>query len=342
MSRFPEPPLLDPRRARNYRFLFRLAAFVDLVFGIWALFFPSTIIDLFQVTQTGYETWLRVLGFVDLLLAIGFWYSARRLSKASPYIAIGLAVKVIVPVGWALAVAGDQLTGRTLALVLFDGVVWWIPFALFLLEGTGVAARLRGVAPYAAALLNLIAAGALALVLRPGTEVEPDTAARIAYITNNELLWQAGWVCWIAAALSLLGFYAWWGTRLRTWVDDDGAPRWGVWALGIASIGLVFDLTAESLLIAWLPKDYNAVAPAASVLTGGLGNGLYTIAGAVLTLATPGLKGWFLVWTWAIWTAGFGLSIFTFAGNFIGVAICSALLFILFCPWAVVMGRKLV
>jgi hypothetical protein len=171
--------------------------------------------------------------------------------------------------------------------------------------------------------------------------VEPDAAARIAYITNNELLWQAGWVCWIAAALSLLGFYAWWGTRLRTWVDDDGAPRWGVWALGIASIGLVFDLTAESLLIAWLPKDYNAVAPAASVLTGGLGNGLYTIAGAVLTLATPGLKGWFLVWTWAIWTAGFGLSIFTFAGNFIGVAICSALLFILFCPWAVVMGRKL-
>jgi hypothetical protein len=83
------------------------------------------------------------------------------------------------------------------------------------------------------------------------------------------------------------------------------------------------------------------VAPITSVLTGGLGNGLYTIAGAVLTLATPGLKGWFLAWTWAIWAAGFGLSAFTFAGNFIGVAICSGVLFMLFCPWAVVMGRKL-
>ena len=112
-------------------------------------------------------------------------------------------------------------------------------------------------------------------------------------------------------------------------------------ALVIASAGLIFDLTAESLLIAWLPKDFATVAPIASVLTGGFGNGLYTIAGVVLTLATPGLRGWFLVWTWAIWVAGFGLSVFTFAGNFIGVAICSGVLFTLFCPWAVVMGRKL-
>ena len=54
-------------------------------------------------------------------------------------------------------------------------------------------ARLRAVAPYACALLNLIAAGALLFVLRPGTEVEPDAASRIAYITNNEFLWRAGW-----------------------------------------------------------------------------------------------------------------------------------------------------
>jgi hypothetical protein len=45
--------------------------------------------------------------------------------------------------------------------------------------------------------------------------------------------------------------------------------------------------------------------------------------------------------TWAIWVAGFGLSAFTFAGNFLGVAACSGVLFFLFCPWAAVMGRKL-
>jgi hypothetical protein len=103
----------------------------------------------------------------------------------------------------------------------------------------------------------------------------------------------------------------------------------------------VFDLTAESLLIAWLPKDYTTVAPVTSLLTGGPGNGLYTVAGVVLTIGSRRLRGWFLTWTWAIWAVGFGLSAFTLAGNFLGVAVCSGVLFTLFCPWAAVMGRKL-
>jgi hypothetical protein len=303
-------------------------------FAIWAVLFPSTVLDLFQVDRPGYSLMLRGLGVVEGLLAVGFAYAALNLQRAKPFIAIGLAARVIAPVGWLLAVAGGQLTARTVTLVIFDDIVWWIPFALFLLEGTAAGERARAIAPYACALLNLVAAGALLLVLRPGTEVVPDAASRIAYITNNELLWRTGWACWIAAALSLLAFYAWWGARLP-------AGGWGVAALTIASAGLVFDLTAESLLIAWLPKDYATVAPVASLLTGGPGNGLYTVAGAVLTLGTRGLKGWFATWTWTIWTAGFGLSAFTFAGNFLGVAVCSGVLFALFCPWAAVMGRKL-
>ena len=304
------------------------------MFAISALFFPFTVLDLFQVDRPSYSILLQGFGIVDGVLAIGYIYAAWRLDRAFPFIAIGLAAKVIAPLGWVLAVAGGQLTARTLTLVIFDDIVWWIPFALLLLEGTAAGTRLRAIAPYACAVLNLTAAGALLLVLRPGTEVMPDVAGRIAYITNHEFLWRAGWVCWIAAALSLLAFYAWWGARLPAW-------GWGVAALAIASAGLVFDLTAESLLIAWLPKDYGTVAPVTSVLTGGPGNGLYTVAGAALTLGTRGLKGWFLAWTWTIWAVGFGLSAFTFAGNFLGVAICSGLLFTLFCPWAAVMGRKL-
>jgi hypothetical protein len=274
------------------------------------------------------------LAIVDALLALGFAYSALHLRRAFPFIAAGLVVKVIVPLFWVLLVTDGLLSGRTLTLVILDDVVWWIPFALFLLEGTRSGERLRAAAPYACALLNLIAAGALVSVLRPGTAVVSNVASRIAYIENNELLWRAGWACWIVAALSLLAFYAWWGARLPAW-------GWGVAAIAVASTGLVFDLTAESLMIAWLPDAYDQVAPVANVLTGGLGNGLYTVAGAVLTLGTRGMKGWFATWTWTIWSAGFGLSAFTFAGNFLGVAVCSGVLFALFCPWAVVMGRKL-
>jgi hypothetical protein len=325
---------LDPRRARHYRLFFGLAAIAGFGFAIWALLFPDSLLHLFQVGRSSPRILLAGFGIADGLLALGYAFAVVRLERAYPFIAIGLAAKVIVPLAWLLAVAAGELTARTLTLVIFEDVVWWIPFAAFILEGTAAGAPLRALAPYACAVLNLVAAGALALLLRPGTEVVPDAASRIAYISSHELLWGAGWACWIAAALSLLAFYAWWATRLSDW-------RWGVAALVIASTGLVFDLTAESLLIGWLPKDYASVAPAASLLTGGPGNGLYTVAGALLTLATPGLKGWFAGWTWTIWGAGFGLSAFTFAGNFVGVAVCSAVLFALFCPWCVVFGRRL-
>ena len=318
----------------HYRLFFTLASVAGFGFAIWALLFPASLLDLFQVGRPSSLMFLAGLGIVEGLLALGYAFAAVRLERAYPFIAIGLAAKVIFPLGWLLAVVTGDLTARTLTLVIFDDVVWWIPFAAFLLEGAAGGKRLRALAPYACALLNLVAAGALALLLRPGTEVVPDAAGRIAYISSHELLWRAGWACWIAAALSLLAFYAWWATRLPDW-------RWGVAALVIASTGLVFDLTAESLLIGWLPKDYGAVAPAASLLTGGPGNGLYTVAGALLTLATPGLKGWFAGWTWTMWGAGLGLSAFTFAGNFVGVAVCSAVLFALFCPWCVVFGRRL-
>jgi hypothetical protein len=325
---------LDSRRAPHYRLVCARAAAAGAGFATWALLFPTSLLDLFQVGRSSSPIWLAGLGIVEGLLALGYAFAAVHVHRAYPFIAVGLAAKVLVPVAWLVAVIGGELTARTLTLVIFEDLVWWIPFAAFLLEGTAAGDRIRALAPYACAVLNLVAAGALGLVLRPGTEVVPDAASRIAYISGHELLWRAGWACWIAAALSLLSFYAWWATRLPDW-------RWGTAALVIASTGLVFDLTAESLLIGWLPKDYASVAPAASVLTGGPGNGLYTVAGALLTFATPGLKGWFAAWTWTIWGAGFGLSAFTFAGNFVGVAVCSAVLFALFCPWCVVFGRRL-
>jgi hypothetical protein len=326
---------IDPRRADLYRLFLALAAVVAIGLAGWAVAFPQSLVDLFRLEpRPSSPSLLQAFGLADGLLGIGYAYSALRLDRARPFVAVGLVVKIALPLAWLFAVAGGQLTARTLTLVIFDDVVWWLPFALLLLEGSRAGEKLRGLAPYACALLNLVSAGALLLILRPGTEVIPDPAQRIAHISGHELLWSLGWASWIAAALSLLAFYAWWATRLPRW-------RWAVAALLIAVAGLLFDLTAESLLIAWLPKDYGTVAPLASLLTGGPGNGLYTVAGAVLTLATPGLKGWLRAVTWTIWAAGFGLSAFTFAGNFTGVAVCTGILFVFFCPWAVVFGRRL-
>jgi hypothetical protein len=134
--------------------------------------------------------------------------------------------------------------------------------------------------------------------------------------------------------LSLLAFYAWWGARLDR-------PDRATTAFLVAAAGVVCDLFAESLFIGWLPDDLAAVQRAGSLLTGAAANGLYTLAGVLLTLATPGLRGALLAWTWAIWASGAALTLTTLAGSVPGMISSSAALMVLFCPWVVVIGRRL-
>jgi hypothetical protein len=326
---------IDPGRAHNYRLFFLLAALYNGAFGVFAGLFPNAFFDLFQLPRPNYPTVWQVLGMVIGLYGLAYAYAALRLDRAIPIIAIGLLGKVIGPIGWVVTVITTQeLPVRTLPLVMFNDVVWWLPFGLFLLEGTGAGARLRRLAPYACAGLNLLSALALALVLRPGTEVGGGEAERVSFITGNEVAWRLGWAAWVAAALSLVGFLAWWGSRLAN-------RRLVTAAVLVACTGIAFDLTAEALYIGWLPRDIGAIAPAAALLTGGLGNGLYTVAGSLLTLGTPSIRGWLAGWTWSMWAAGFALSAFTLLHSFTGVAVSTAVLFALFCPWCVTMGRRL-
>ncbi|MFY9615482.1 MAG: hypothetical protein WAT58_08810, partial [Candidatus Dormiibacterota bacterium] len=151
---------IDPHRAQNYRLCFLLAALYNGAFGIWAGLFPNAFFDLLQVPRINYTSVWQVLGMVLGLYGLGYAYAALRLDRAAPFIAIGLLGKVIGPVGWIFTVVmTQQLPVRTLPLVIFNDIVWWLPFGLFLLEGRAIASRLRGIAPYACAGLNLLATG---------------------------------------------------------------------------------------------------------------------------------------------------------------------------------------
>jgi hypothetical protein len=173
---------------------------------------------------------------------------------------------------------------------------------------------------YFCAAANLAAAIALLAVLAPGTPLASDHLA----------LWRAGWSLWVVAAVSLLVFYRWWGQRV-------GAGR-GPLALAVA--GFTADLLAESLLIAVAP-DRPEVARPSFMLTGAIANGLYTLAGALLTLRTPGVRGPFAAWTWAVWASGAALSLAALIEAPLLVGAASAVLFVLFVPWCIAMGRRL-
>lgn len=179
-------------------------------------------------------------------------------------------------------------------------------------------------APLVCASLNLVAALAMAFVIAPATPLIPEIAERERYIRDHLVAWRLAWMAWMAAGASLLWFYSWWRARVR-------GPKA---ALAIAAAGLAADWSAEIALIASGVDGYRAVAPPAFFLTGAVANGLYTVAGIRLTLATP-LGGRARAYAAFMWSAALMLSLGAAIGHPLVVAIATAELFALFCPWCV-------
>jgi hypothetical protein len=197
-------------------------------------------------------------------------------------------------------------------------------------------------AAYLAAALNLAAALALVGVLAPGLPAPESTPAlRLAYIAEHLGAWWAGWLLWHAAALALLAFYVGLACRWRS-----RAPiRCGL-ALLCGAAGLAVDLAAQAAymgVVAHLtPLAFETAEPLLDVLTGYLGNGLYTLTGLLLTWAGAGeLPRHLLLLSLPVWIGGLGLSAASLLHSASGQFWSTAVLMPGLVLWASMMGRWL-
>ena len=170
----------------------------------------------------------------------------------------------------------------------------------------------------------------LALVIAPATPLVPDLAERERYVSEHLVAWRVSWAIWMIAAATLLWCYAWWRSRVR-------ASRV---ALVIAGAGIVADWSSELLLIIGAPDGYAQAAPVAFFLTGAIANGLYTIAGIQLTLASPFTPAE-RAYAAFMWSAGVMLSAGAILSLPLVTAIATGELFLLFCPWCLWLSRRL-
>lgn len=319
--------------ASVYRLVFGAAAVYNIAFGLWAALFPHAFFRLFDLDAPRYPAIWACLGMVVGLYGVAYAYAAWRLDRAAPLIAIGLAGKVLGPIGWLMSVSSGELPARTFALIVFDDLIWWLPFTLFLLEGTGVREFFARTAPWWCVALHIAGGVGTLLLLRGGSEAVGDVQQRVLWLHAHVPEWRAGWLIWMAAAISLAGFYAWWGARV--------AARPALLALSLASMGLVCDFAGESIFVGWLPDPGTDLHRAASLLTGGAGNAFYTIAGILLTVVTPVMPSWLRAWAWLAWASGIALTVATIAGSDSGVVMASGALMTLFIPWAAMAGARL-
>jgi hypothetical protein len=193
---------------------------------------------------------------------------------------------------------------------------------------------------YLAAALNAVASVVMVTVLRDGLPGGGNTAnQRLEFIRSHIWQWRTGWLTWNLAALSLLALYVALGRAV-------GTPRslMSRLALLFAAAGLAGDLTAEALIMGLEPSlsssAFTVAERATLLLTGYIGNGLYTLAGAMLTWCLRRvLPRWLVGVAIALWASGFAVSLMTMIDSTAGEVVTTGMVMVLFVGWAGLVGR---
>jgi hypothetical protein len=197
--------------------------------------------------------------------------------------------------------------------------------------------------------VHAIALLAVLLVLQRG--IPPgDIGTRAAYVAQHAADWQIGWALWLPASLVLVLFHA-------GMADALNARAWGWLAVSITLSGAVVDWMDEMVWIGLAPglaarfasdsfaaSMYTLWDRAYIVLSIGLANGLYTIGGIILialAYRSNDFPLWLARWGAVVWSLSIALSIAGLIGDGIMIQIVSALVFIAFMPWLILMGLEL-
>ena len=190
----------------------------------------------------------------------------------------------------------------------------------------------------------------LATTMRTATAAGGDAATRVAYIAAHAGAVRAGWYLWELATLSLVAVFV---TVLRS---VDAAPGLRLLSFAAVCMGAIPDSINNVVNAAIVPEIAKAVAAGAApmiefrawdrfsvVLTGGLANGLYALAGWLLMAATarePRFPRALVALQWPLWLATTAMSASAFAESIPGLEVSVGVTMATFVVWTFAVGWR--
>jgi len=110
-------------RAKLYRVAFCLAAIYNVAFGLWACAWPPSFFDSMKIASPNYPALWSCLGMVVGLHGVLYAYAAYRIERAAPIISVGLAGKILGPIGWLMVINSGEWPLRTFTLIVFNDLI---------------------------------------------------------------------------------------------------------------------------------------------------------------------------------------------------------------------------
>ncbi len=127
----PDAPI---RRLRLHRATFSLAALYNVLWGLYAGLDPQWIFRFADMPPMQHPVVFACVGMVIGLYGVVYAEIARRPERGFMLALVGLLGKVFGPIGLAVMIALGEWPPRTIAVILTNDLIWWIPFGLYLLD----------------------------------------------------------------------------------------------------------------------------------------------------------------------------------------------------------------
>ena len=119
-------------RQRLHRVVFTAAGVYNIVWGLWSAIDPQWLFRFTGMPLSNTPAVFACLGMVIGLYGILYLGVARRPEAGRLVVAVGLAGKLLGPVGMLWLIRTGAWPPSAFVLCLTNDLIWWAPFAVYL------------------------------------------------------------------------------------------------------------------------------------------------------------------------------------------------------------------
>jgi hypothetical protein len=121
-------------RRTLHRVTFLLAGVYNIGWGVYAVVDPQWLFRYAGLPPSNHPEVFACLGMVVGLYGVLYFEVARAPERGWLLAAVGLAGKILGPIGLFFLIWSGEWPASTIVLCLTNDMIWWLPFALYLYD----------------------------------------------------------------------------------------------------------------------------------------------------------------------------------------------------------------
>jgi len=121
-------------RRRFHRAIFTAAGLYNIMWGTWSAIDPQWLFRISGLPLLNHPAIFTCLAMVIGLYGVLYLEVAREPERGWPLAAVGLAGKMLGPIGLSVLIVGGDWPPATMVLCLTNDLIWWLPFGLYLID----------------------------------------------------------------------------------------------------------------------------------------------------------------------------------------------------------------